>query len=130
MSPKYTSPSNKVIYNNQVWEVVLQIPHGKVATYGQIASLIPPPEGMPAESYRKLSPRWVGAAMAGSPKGIPWQRVINASGKISLSGESAQRQRELLEDDGVEFDERGRIDLKRFQWITSDKEKTQLELPI
>lgn len=130
MVPKYTSPANKMIYNNQVWEVVLQIPHGKVATYGQIASLIPPPEGMPAESYRKLSPRWVGAAMAGSPEGIPWQRVINASGKISLSGESAQRQRELLEDDGVEFDERGRIDLKRFQWTTSDNDNPQLELPI
>jgi len=130
MVPKYTSPANKMIYNNQVWEVVLQIPHGKVATYGQIASLIPPPEGIPAESYRKLSPRWVGAAMAGSPKGIPWQRVINASGEISLSGESAQRQRRLLEDDGVEFDERGRIDLKRFQWTTSDSDSSQLELPI
>ena len=130
MVPKYTSPANKMIYNNQVWEVVLQIPHGKVATYGQIASLIPPPEGIPAESYRKLSPRWVGAAMAGSPKGIPWQRVINASGEISLSGEPAQRQRRLLEDDGVEFDERGRIDLKRFQWTTSDSDSSQLELPI
>ena len=130
MSPKYTTPSNKEIYNHQVWEVVRQIPHGRVATYGQIASLIPPPEGMPAESYRKLSPRWVGGAMAGCPEGVPWQRVINASGRISLGGESARRQKELLEAEGVELNEHGRIDLKHFQWITSDKDNIQLELPI
>lgn len=130
MTPKYTSNANKMVYNNQVWEVVRQIPPGYVATYGQIASLIPPPVGMLAESYRKLSPRWVGGAMAACPEGVPWQRVINAQGKISLRGGVAETQRELLEAEGVEFDERGRIDLKRFLWNRPDQDEQQLALPL
>jgi methylated-DNA-protein-cysteine methyltransferase-like protein len=55
--------------------------------------------------------------MAACPEGVPWQRVINAQGKISLRpGGGGQAQRQLLEDEGVQFDERDRIDLKRYQW--------------
>jgi hypothetical protein len=53
---------------------------------------------------------------------IPWQRVINSQGKISLpegSPEAAQ-QRVRLEDEGVEFDRQGRVDLRRYRWTGPD----------
>ncbi len=104
-------------YYAQVWEVVRQIPAGKVATYGQIAALIPPPRGVSDEEYRVWGARWVGGAMAACPEDVPWQRVLNAQGKISLSDEVGYlRQRQLLEAEGVEFDEKDRVDLRRFGW--------------
>jgi methylated-DNA-protein-cysteine methyltransferase-like protein len=55
--------------------------------------------------------------MAACPENVPWQRVINAQGKISLrQGSGGTRQRELLEAEGVQFDERDRVDLKQYQW--------------
>lgn len=117
MSQQFTSPPNPAEFNALVWEIVREIPSGQVFTYGQIASLIPPPAGIPEKDYRAWGARWVGGAMAACPEGIPWQRVINAQGKISLRpGGGGQRQRELLEDEGIQFDERDRIDLKRHQW--------------
>jgi methylated-DNA-protein-cysteine methyltransferase-like protein len=102
-------------FNSQMWEIVRQIPPGKVATYGQIAALIPPPPGLPPEEYERYRARWAGAAMALSPADVPWQRVINAQGKISPR-KGAERQRELLEAEGIVFDSRGRIDLQRYAW--------------
>ena len=116
MSP-FSSPPDPIIYNNQVWEIARQIPFGKVATYGQIAKLIPVPEGVAAKSYLTLGARWTGSAMAKCPDDVPWQRVINAKGEIS-SRPGAEEQRRLLEDEGVEFDARGRVDLVRFGWET------------
>ena len=114
---KYTSPPNRTFFNSQVWEIVKQIPEGKVSTYGQIASLIAPPEGMNPPDYYAWGARWVGSAMAACPEGVPWQRVINAQGKISVrKGGGHNHQRELLEAEGVFFDERGRVDLTRFGW--------------
>lgn len=123
----FTSSPNRNEFNAQVWALVKQIPYGMVATYGQIAALIPPPPGMAEKDYRAWGARWVGGAMAACPEGVPWQRVVNSQGKISLrkglSGPGAapdaspyHTQRRLLEDEGVEFDERDRIDLKRFGW--------------
>jgi methylated-DNA-protein-cysteine methyltransferase-like protein len=55
--------------------------------------------------------------MAACPEDVPWQRVINAQGKISLRpGGGGQMQRQLLEEEGIEFDERERINLKRYGW--------------
>ncbi len=116
MSP-FTSPPDPIIYNNQVWEIVRQIPVGKVATYGQIAKMIPTPEGVEAKSYLSLGPRWAGSAMAKCPEDVPWQRVINSKGEISPRP-GAEEQRRLLEEEGVEFDARGRVDLVRFGWVT------------
>jgi methylated-DNA-protein-cysteine methyltransferase-like protein len=114
---KFSSPPEKAFFDNQVWEVVRKIPSGKVATYGQIASLILPPGGMSASDYRAWGARWVGGAMAACPADVPWQRVINAQGKISLRrGGGGMRQRQLLEDEGVVFDNRERVDLKEFGW--------------
>jgi len=116
MSP-FTSPPDPIIYNHQVWDVVQQIPPGKVATYGQIAKLIPTPEGVEEKAYLSLGPRWVGSAMAKCPDDVPWQRVINSKGEISIRS-GAEEQRRLLEDEGVEFNDRGRVDLVRFGWDT------------
>jgi methylated-DNA-protein-cysteine methyltransferase-like protein len=94
--------------HGRIRRVVSRIPIGRVATYGQIARLA----GLRGQA------RLVGYAMHALPVGtrVPWQRVVNARGEISLAGSSAARQRELLEREGVRFDARGRIDLDRFLW--------------
>ena len=107
-------PSHQQAYNEQVWHLVRQIPHGTVATYGQIAQMLPPPEGIELEEYKAFSPRWVGGAMVACPKDVPWQRVINSQGKISKRP-GAERQRQLLEDEGLLF-VRDKLDLKVYQW--------------
>ncbi len=96
-----------------IYEAAMQVPHGKVATYGQIAMLA----GLPGHA------RLAGYALYNLPKElsgkVPWQRVINAQGRISYSNArhgSDHRQRELLEKEGVEFSPAGRVDLKRFGW--------------
>lgn len=113
---RFTNPANPAEFNARVWHIVRQIPSGRVTTYGQIAVLLTVPAGMSPRDYQAQSPRWVGAAMAACPEGVPWQRVINARGKISLRGGNETHQRALLEAEGVEFDERGRVDLSRFGW--------------
>ena len=115
----FSSPPNQQAYYEQVWDMVRQIPHGKVATYGQIAKLLPPPQGVAFESYKAFGPRWVGGAMANCPDDVPWQRVINSKGEISQRP-GAQRQKELLLEEGVAFNDRGRIDLKKYAWNGSD----------
>lgn len=113
--PAFTSPPNMQTFYEQVWNLVRQIPVGKVATYGQIAKLIPPPHGVEIEAYAAFAPRWVGGAMAACPDDVPWQRVINSQGKIS-ERPGAERQRPLLEAEGVIFDAKGKVDLKKFSW--------------
>jgi methylated-DNA-protein-cysteine methyltransferase-like protein len=92
----------------QIYDVVRLIPAGKVASYGQIARIV----GL------GISAQMVGFALAGLKEGadVPWQRVINAQGKISLPGMGGAIQKNLLLEEGIEFDEKGRIDLERFGW--------------
>jgi methylated-DNA-protein-cysteine methyltransferase-like protein len=114
---KYLSPSDQADFRKIVWEIVRQIPEGKVSTYGQIAALIPAPRGMDPKDYAAWSARWVGGAMAACPDDVPWQRVINSQGMISLRpGSGALQQRQLLEVEGVVFNERGRVDLAKYAW--------------
>jgi len=104
---------------------VKQIPEGRVSSYGQIASMIPPPSGVDPEQYVRLGARWVGTAMNMTPGGqsIPWQRVINSQGEISLpkGSSNAEEQRALLEMEGVTFDERGRVDFNQVGWEGPDE---------
>jgi len=116
----YQSPPNPQIYQEQVWTLVRQIPYGKVVTYGQIAQLIPPPNGIAPQDYKAFSPRWVGDAMAACPNDVPWQRVINAQGKIS-DRPGAQRQRQRLEEEGIVLIN-DKVDLKFYQWQGIDRE--------
>lgn len=96
----------------RIYEVVRQVPPGRVASYGQIAEIVD--AGCDA--------RTVGYAMAGTPEGgeVPWQRIVNREGKISLPGQGGEIQRMRLESEGVPFDARGRIDMKRFGWEGPD----------
>src|SRR5258707_8827250 len=113
----FSNPPSPKAYNSRVYELVQAIPAGRLATYGQIAKLVPLAEGVDPGSYLRLAPRWVGAAMAVCPDEVPWQRVINSQGKISpRPGMGVLVQRKLLEDEGVVFDEKDRIDLKQFGW--------------
>lgn len=103
------------IFNMAVWKIARQIPAGKVATYGQIASYIPPLKGISPEDFQAFRARWAGHAMAACPPDVPWQRVINSQGKIS-GRPGADTQRRLLEAENVVFDARERVDLKRYGW--------------
>jgi methylated-DNA-protein-cysteine methyltransferase related protein len=115
MMSHFTSSPQTIVFNARVWEIVRQVPPGHVTCYGQIAAMIPPPAGMDPKSYDAFAARWVGGAMATCPEDVPWQRVINSQGKLSLRA-GAERQRELLEEEGIIFNEKGRVDLKKFGW--------------
>lgn len=117
--PSFSSPPNQQNYYEEVWMIVRQIPRGKVATYGQIAKMIPPPNGVDIEAYKAFAPRWVGGAMANCPDDVPWQRVINSKGEIS-ERDGAEKQRQLLEQEGVKFDAKGKIDLNIYAWNQSN----------
>jgi len=124
---QFTSPHDPIIFNHQVWDLVRQVPPGRVATYGQIARLLPLPEDMDPKAYNAFGPRWVGGAMAACPEDVPWQRVINSKGEISPRP-GAEEQRRLLEEEGIQFNERGKIDLKIFGWQNSPEEPKQPHL--
>ena len=124
--PSFSSPPNPQAYYEQVWAITRLIPRGKVATYGQIAKMIPPPNGVEIEAHAAFAPRWVGGAMANCPDNVPWQRVINSQGKISERA-GAEKQRQLLEQEGVEFDAKDRVDLKKYGW--SGKDEDQVSQP-
>ena len=94
----------------RVYAVVRRIPKGRVMTYGQIATLI--------ES--RLSPRAVGWAMHRCPPGVPWQRVVNASGGTStdrLPDMPPGLQRAMLEAEGIAFRPNGTLDLESYRWV-------------
>lgn len=93
----------------RIFAVVRRIPRGRVATYGQIASLAGMRNGARRVGYALFS--------LSSSTALPWQRVVNAHGGISLDAlNGGLTQRLLLEREGVMFDAKGRIPLTRFQW--------------
>ena len=124
---RFTTPPNQSVFQSQVWDLVRRIPLGRVATYGQIALMLPLPAGVEPEAYRAFGPRWVGGAMAACPDNVPWQRVINSKGEISPRP-GAEKQRELLEEEGVVFNEKNRVDLKKYGWTGGDEEPVQPRL--
>jgi len=91
----------------QIWQVIASIPRGKVATYGQVADLAGLPRGA----------RRVGRTLSRLPPGskLPWYRVVNAAGRISLEGPDQTRQQDRLEAEGVVF-MNGRVNLRLFRW--------------
>lgn len=95
--------------HERIHAVVRRIPPGRVATYGQVAAMV-----------GRCGPRQIGTALARLPAGtdVPWQRVVNAAGRISVrrEGGPSTPQRARLQAEGVVFDARGRIDLRRFGW--------------
>jgi methylated-DNA-protein-cysteine methyltransferase-like protein len=96
--------------DSRIWQVVALIPPGKVATYGDVARQA----GLPGAARR------VGAALRNLPEEtrIPWHRVINARGRLSLpQGSSSQvAQRERLESEGVCFSNNCSLDMVKYRW--------------
>jgi methylated-DNA-protein-cysteine methyltransferase related protein len=90
----------------RVHALVARIPRGKVATYGQLSEMI---DG-------RLSPAGIGWALRASDASLPWYRVINSRGTLSTEQETPGRQRRLLEEEGIEFDAAGAVDLSTYQW--------------
>lgn len=109
-----------------VYALVREVPRGTVVTYGQVAAILGHPRAA----------RAVGTALSNLPKPlarlVPWQRVINASGRISRRGDVLRPdlQRQLLELEGIRF--RGeQVDLRRFRWPGPKRERrlaTRVEL--
>ena len=95
-------------FTERVVHIIRSIPRGRVASYGEIAALA----GFPAASRQVV--RLLHSLSA--KEGLPWHRVINSRGTISLLGQEYDLQRSLLEHEGVEFGLRDRIDLERFLW--------------
>ncbi len=107
---RQTKPDKEVNNYTRIYAIVRRVPRGRVATYGQVAALA----GLPGAA------RLVGYALHALRSGtlLPWHRVVNAQGRLSLGrgvagGDLEQRRR--LEAEGVEF-VGGRISLRRFGW--------------
>lgn len=91
----------------EIYAVINAVPRGAVISYGEVAKIV------------GCGPRQVGQALRALPKGtsLPWHRVISSAGKISLRpGSGYEVQRTLLEQEEVEFNLKGRVDMKRFGW--------------
>jgi len=101
-------------FYRHVWSYARQVPTGKVATYGQIAKMITLPPGLERQDYKEFSARWVGDAMAQCPNDVPWQRIINAQGKVSKRVD-AQKQKILLEQEGLVFID-DKLNMTLYQW--------------
>ena len=105
----------KNLFNQKVYLEVSKIPHGKIATYGQIADLI----------YSYGCARQVGWALRRLrlPSAVPWHRVINSKGEITMSlsrNGTDWIQRELLIKEGIEFNSQMKIDIKKYLWRTKE----------
>ena len=102
-------------FTSEVIRLIKAIPRGKVATYGQIAYLT----GL-YPSVRRVV--WI-LHSCSEKEGLPWHRVINRKGTISLKpGAGYEKQKELLGEEGVVFDKKDRIDLNSFLWEPGDDE--------
>lgn len=94
-----------------IYAIVREIPRGRVTTYGRVAAMASLPGRARLAGY---------ALSALADSSIPWHRVVNARGEISPRsdggpGETIQRLR--LEEEGVQFDRHGRIELDRYLWL-------------
>ena len=92
----------KAGFRKRVYAAVKKVPKGRVTTYGDVAGAL---------GSRRVA-RQVGFALAAlDDDGVPWHRVINAAGRISFKGDlvRADRQRDLLEREGIRFDDGGRV---------------------
>lgn len=95
-------------FQQRVWQIVAAIPYGQVTTYGEIARLAGSPRAA----------RQVGGVLRRLPEGskLPWHRVINRKGEISLIGDDKNRQRSALEAEGIEVSNDGKVSLTRYCW--------------
>ncbi len=96
-------------FTQRVKQIIRKIPRGKVATYGQIAAYAGNPR-----SVRQVV--WTLNSSSRKDK-LPWHRVINRNGKISLKpGQGYEIQKMLLEKEGVKFGKNDAVDFERYLW--------------
>lgn len=99
----------KISFYEKIYSIVRQIPSGQVTTYGQIAAIVD-----------KCTARMVGYAMANLPfdTDVPWHRVINCKGEISIraNGRPSEEQLLLLKAEGVAFNKQGCVDFEKVRW--------------
>lgn len=88
--------------------IIKAVPSGRVVSYGQVAAMAGDPRAA-RQVVRILT-------TLSEKENLPWHRVINSSGRISLPGEGGAQQRSRLEAEGVEIDDTGAVDLNRCQW--------------
>ena len=95
-------------FQQRIWQIVAAIPYGHVATYGDVARLAGSPRAA----------RQVGGVLSRLPEGttLPWHRVVNRHGTISLQGDRLFRQRDALEAEGIEVSDDGQLDLAICRW--------------
>lgn len=100
-------------FYDRVYEVVRRVPPGQVVAYGWISSWLGSPRGA----------RAVGYALAAAPDGVPWQRVINSQGEISVGGRVSRPDEQLLllRREGVKVSRAGKIDLERYGFQPSKR---------
>jgi len=101
-------------FYEQVYAVVRRIPRGRVTSYGRVAQMLGAPNAARAVGYalRALKDK------SDEYADVPWQRVVNSQGRISIVNREhgAQRQAELLRAEGVDVSQDLRINLDRFLW--------------
>ncbi len=109
-------------YREKVYELVRQIPHGRVMTYGQIAEIL-------GDGY---TARTVGFVMHGADtENVPWHRVINAKGGCSTGKLTVplDLQQKMLEEEGVEFNAKGYCDVELLRWYPEGYEAAEDDHP-
>lgn len=115
IQPTTAGPRNDI----RLYTLLASVPEGKVVTYGQLAELI----GLPRRA------RWVGQILKQLPEDtrLPWHRVINAQGRISLpplSGGDEQATR--LRSEGVLVSPEGKVSLRQYGWKTQPPKRPRL----
>jgi methylated-DNA-protein-cysteine methyltransferase-like protein len=112
MKTKRKGPTKDNSFGQRLKDVIKKVPKGKVATYGQIAALAGNP----------LAARQVARILHSSSEKdkLPWYRIVNRQGRISLRpGYGYEIQKELLRQEGIEFDENDTIDFDHYLWSPS-----------
>jgi len=104
-------------FRQQVFQIVLNIPEGQVATYGQVAQILDKPR-----AARQVG--WALASLYGTPEQeiVPWWRVVNAKGYLSIRGEDVGaklKQKAMLISEGIEVDDEFMLDLEAYRWQPS-----------
>jgi methylated-DNA-protein-cysteine methyltransferase-like protein len=110
-------------FKERIYIIVRTIPHGKVASYGQIALMAGIPRAARQVGWflRQTTPEQL----------LPWWRIINNKGYISIKNNeySALEQKELLEKEGIEVNENFELNIKKYRYIPTNEEMQKLELP-